>query len=176
MRIGILPQPLYINYGGILQCYALQKKLQQLGHETVILQREFKRNYTIVGGFKHYIRQFAKLLLGKQPMWRYYVSQEKRDYIAKYTTPFINQHIKELSKKCYSTEELIAEFNSHNFDAVIVAAHKHFTESETKAIDDFCASNNAIVFCDQTSNFYENMQCICLLYFLRKVGCRSLGM
>lgn len=38
--------------------------------------------------------------------------------------------------------------------AVFVGAHKHFTESETKAIDDFCASNNAVVFCDQTSNFY----------------------
>ena len=30
----------------------------------------------------------------------------------------------------------------------------YFSETETKAIDDFCASNNAVVFCDQTSNFY----------------------
>ena len=33
MRIGILTQPLYVNYGGLLQCYALQKKLQMLAHE-----------------------------------------------------------------------------------------------------------------------------------------------
>lgn len=37
MKIGILTQPLYVNYGGLLQCYALQKKLQLLGHETVVL-------------------------------------------------------------------------------------------------------------------------------------------
>ena len=148
MRIGILTQPLYINYGGILQCYALQKKLQQLGHETVILQREFQRSYTIIGGVKHYVRQFAKLILGKQPMWHYYVSQDKRDYIAKHTTLFINQYIKTLSKKCYSTEELIAEFNSHNLDAVIVGSDQvwrpDYSPCQPNYFLDFLSSNNQV--------------------------------
>lgn len=38
--------------------------------------------------------------------------------------------------------------------AVFVGAHKQFTSQETQAIDRFCASNNAVVFCDKTSNFY----------------------
>ena len=33
MRIGILTQPLHSNYGGLLQNYALQQSLIQLGHD-----------------------------------------------------------------------------------------------------------------------------------------------
>ncbi len=37
--------------------------------------------------------------------------------------------------------------------AVLVGAHKLFTEDETKALDDFCAAYNAVVFCDHTSAY-----------------------
>ena len=33
MRICILTQPLHTNYGGLLQAYALQAILKQMGHE-----------------------------------------------------------------------------------------------------------------------------------------------
>ena len=38
--------------------------------------------------------------------------------------------------------------------AIFVGAHHKFTKEEEQAIDNFCASHNAVVFCDQTSNFY----------------------
>ena len=41
MKIGILTLPLYCNYGGILQCYALQTVLQRMGHEVIVLNRKF---------------------------------------------------------------------------------------------------------------------------------------
>lgn len=37
MRVGIVTQPLYANYGGILQNYALQQVLKKMGHEPVTL-------------------------------------------------------------------------------------------------------------------------------------------
>lgn len=37
--------------------------------------------------------------------------------------------------------------------AVFVGAHKPLSKEETEAIDQFCASNNAVVFCDHTSNY-----------------------
>ena len=40
MRIGILTLPVHINYGGILQAYALQTVLERLGHKVVILDRQ----------------------------------------------------------------------------------------------------------------------------------------
>lgn len=38
--------------------------------------------------------------------------------------------------------------------AIFIGAHKEFSQEETKAIDDFCFANNAVAFCDHTSNFY----------------------
>ena len=40
MRIGIITQPLHANYGGILQCYALQTVLERAGHNVEVLQRK----------------------------------------------------------------------------------------------------------------------------------------
>lgn len=37
MRIGVLTLPLHTNYGGILQAYALQRVLQDMGHDVVLL-------------------------------------------------------------------------------------------------------------------------------------------
>lgn len=37
--------------------------------------------------------------------------------------------------------------------AVFVGAHKKWSEQETKTLDNFCASNNAVVFCDHTSGY-----------------------
>ena len=37
MKIGILTQPLYNNYGGVLQNYALQTVLKRMGHESITL-------------------------------------------------------------------------------------------------------------------------------------------
>jgi len=38
--------------------------------------------------------------------------------------------------------------------AIFVGSHVAFTEEETKAIDDFCAQYDSVVFCDQTSNYH----------------------
>ena len=37
MKVGIVTQPLYANYGGILQNYALQKVLKKMGHTPITL-------------------------------------------------------------------------------------------------------------------------------------------
>lgn len=38
--------------------------------------------------------------------------------------------------------------------AIFVGSHKPFTEEETAAIDNFCATHDAVVFCDHTSGYY----------------------
>lgn len=40
MKIGILTHPQHINYGGILQCYALSTFLSKLGHSALVIRRE----------------------------------------------------------------------------------------------------------------------------------------
>ena len=39
LKIGILTQPLLHNYGGLLQAYALSRKLIELGHDPIIIDR-----------------------------------------------------------------------------------------------------------------------------------------
>lgn len=38
--------------------------------------------------------------------------------------------------------------------AIALGSHHKFTEKETKAIDNFCATYDAVVFCDYTSGYY----------------------
>ncbi len=37
--------------------------------------------------------------------------------------------------------------------AIFIGSHRQFVESEINAIDNFCESNNAVVFCDNTSGY-----------------------
>lgn len=122
MKIGILTQPLYCNYGGIVQCYALQTVLQRMGQNTVILQREFNRRYSIKGACIYYAKHFIKLLMRRRSSWHYYVSQKRRDYIAQNTYHFIEKHINPRSQHCYSLEELRTEVDNLNLDAIIVGS------------------------------------------------------
>lgn len=122
MKIGILTQPLYCNYGGLLQCYALQTVLQRLGHQTLVLQREFKRKYTLRGAIVYYIKHIVKILVGKRSSWHYIVDQKRRDYIAKNTYKFIEKNINPRSEHCYSTKELGDIVLKNKLDAIIVGS------------------------------------------------------
>lgn len=42
MRIGIVTLPLHSNFGGILQAYALQTKLQSMGHSVSVISSPYK--------------------------------------------------------------------------------------------------------------------------------------
>lgn len=122
MKIGILTLPLYCNYGGIMQCYALQTILQRMGHETFILQREFNPKHSIIGACIFYTKHFLKLLLGRNSSWHYYVDPKRHDFIAKNTYQFIEKNINPRSKHCYTTKELRQEFLKQEIDAIIVGS------------------------------------------------------
>lgn len=122
MKIGILTQPLYCNYGGLVQCYALQQTLKGLGHETVVLQREFNKKYTLQGACSYYAKLIVKKILGRQVSWHYYVDPHKRAYVAKETSKFIEAHINPRSAQCYTTEQLKNEVYRLGLDAIIVGS------------------------------------------------------
>lgn len=44
MKIGIITHPLYTNYGGLLQAYALQTTLERLGHEAFEIEIKRKKD------------------------------------------------------------------------------------------------------------------------------------
>lgn len=61
MNIAILTQPLYDNYGGILQNYALQQVLKEMGHNPVTIDW----HYTLT--LKWYLRGLARSLIKHAP-------------------------------------------------------------------------------------------------------------
>lgn len=172
MRIGILTQPLYCNYGGLVQCYALQTVLQRMGHEAVVLQREFNRKYTIKGAIVYYVKHLIKILMGRRSSWHYYVSQKRRDYIAQNTYHFIEKHLNPRSKHCYSTEELKNEVDRLELDAIIVGSDQvwrpDYSPCQPNYFLDFLAKDERIKrisyaasFSSDEWTFDDNLTALC---------------
>ena len=70
MRIGILTFHSQLNYGGVLQCWALQTALEKMGHEVVVIDRWLsadnyllERGYNRLG-FKQWIKFAIRASLG----------------------------------------------------------------------------------------------------------------
>lgn len=148
MRIGILTLPLYTNYGGIIQCYALQTILQRMGNETIILQREFNRKHTISGICIYYIKHFIKLMIGRPSSWHYYIDEKRHNYIAQNTNEFIDKKIHPRSKHCFTTEELKIEYQKHKLDAIIVGSDQVWRPDYSPCLQnyffDFIANDSKI--------------------------------
>ena len=64
MKIAIITLPLHTNYGGILQAYAVQKVLCDMGHdvETISLA---KREKTTSEQLALFVKSFIAILIGK---------------------------------------------------------------------------------------------------------------
>lgn len=113
MRIAILTLPLYSNYGGILQCYALQTVLERMGYEVRILSRPkygilFYWIYPLII-FK---RLFKRYILGKD----IYILKAPHEIIRKNTDQFVDKYINKYKiRNCGSD---IAK----KFDAIVVGS------------------------------------------------------
>lgn len=53
---------------------------------------------------------------------------------------------------------------------VYVGSHVHFTDEQTKAVDRFCATHDAIVICDHTSGYYGKYRLLPTLAQFQKTG------
>lgn len=113
MRIAILTLPLHTNYGGILQCYALQTVLQRMGHEVKVLDRP---QY----GYSYYY--IYPLAICKRIIKRY-ICRKKVDIwlpphevIRKNTDKFIKRYIHQYT--CRHWNPRLAD----KFDAIVVGS------------------------------------------------------
>lgn len=120
MRIGILTLPLCTNYGGILQAYALQIVLEEMGHEVFVIDKTpdnprlplWKKAFV-------YPKRFLNKLLGRENNIVFLEGflVKNRDVVRQNTNRFIDRYIHRLIIKSYS--ELST---NNNFDAIIVGS------------------------------------------------------
>ena len=138
MKIGILTLPLHTNYGGILQAYALQTVLERMGHEVVVINRNFHlKKYPPLWRFplsltKRCIRKY--LFRQNVDIFSEYHQNKTYKTISQYTQRFINQHIHTL------TINELEELNKKDFDCIVVGSDqvwrkKYFTYHYATTID-----------------------------------------
>lgn len=124
MRIGILTQPLQNNYGGILQAWALQNVLKQMGHAPTMIRfcrMEHYHSFEMrMQCIKRFIRNCVKVVLGRP--WYSLPNQEQTSHISQNTKHFVDKYITPISHLIISPSQLKAYCNSEEFDAYIVGS------------------------------------------------------
>ena len=124
MRIGILTLPIETNYGGILQAFALQKVLRDMGHEVLTIDRHNPKRYrSLLHNFlsfgkrlkEHYVQGFDV-----PTTWNGFISDEAYNYISQKTQQFVKRNIR-LTRWCESSDLLKIE-EYYAFDAYVVGS------------------------------------------------------
>lgn len=125
MKIAIITQPLWFNYGGILQNYALQKSLENMGHEvyTIDLQPDlsYKINPKHIASFLiRLVKRFVFRNKNVKISWNPDVTNSTIKIISKNTSLFIKNNIKTTPEIDVSKIRKIAE--QYSFDAYVVGS------------------------------------------------------
>lgn len=119
MKIGILTLPLRINYGGILQAYALQTVLEQMGHEVVVF--DVKRKYRLP--FWKYPLAYTKRIIKKYVLFKKNVRILEERYQHK-TYPIRSQHTQKFIDKNIHLYELdtLKDVKKKDLDVIVVGS------------------------------------------------------
>lgn len=119
MKIAILTLPLHLNYGGILQAFALQHTLEKMGADIRVLQHKWKTEKTSRAIFlKNSVRAFFRFLIKD----RHTIIFPER-YLQKHSSLF-SQHIDKFIKGHIKTLYLedLTDLKYYDFDAIVVGS------------------------------------------------------
>jgi len=98
MKIAILTQPLHNNYGGLLQAYALQKVLLNMGHEVLVVDFYYARKF--YSGWKDALTYFVgKYILRRKNILLPRRIKNEIEIISHHTNRFIVENIKTTENK-----------------------------------------------------------------------------
>lgn len=146
MKIGILTQPLHNNYGGLLQNFALQKTLKDMGHEVWTIDRNFAK----IPAHRKYASAVKRCIIGlthnKIPDRTWLTTKEER-VISKYTSLFIENYIQK-TPKIYKTSALRRLHKKYSFDAYIVGSDQvwrpRYSPQQPTYFLDFLEKNTSV--------------------------------
>lgn len=116
-KIAILTQPLKYNYGGIIQNYALQTVLSNLGHETITINRIEDNPHPKI---KVLASRFKNLIL------RSIIPSKRKSYLSRKKIGSNNQRFIEryihMSPELDATVTLSKYVKNKKFDAIVVGS------------------------------------------------------
>lgn len=116
MNIGILTQPLHSNYGGLLQNYALQEVLKEMGHNPLTIDRHKPRSANVFKELAKRILQMARPSFDVSLL-----TQKQKLKLSASLQIFIKQNIN--STRCLFSQKEFDDFVCyHPMDAYIVGS------------------------------------------------------
>ena len=114
MRIGIVTQPLEMNYGGILQNWALQQALRRLGHDPIAI--DAYERYSTPHYLYNWMRTALSRILGKKANWpKRYCGSLRNELMGQ----FVEQHI---AKTRVMWDYKRSVVNRYHLDALVVGS------------------------------------------------------
>tara|TARA_R110002167_G_scaffold57808_2_gene163470 strand:- start:6826 stop:7983 length:1158 start_codon:yes stop_codon:yes gene_type:complete len=138
LKVGILTLPLHTNFGGNLQAYALLRFLRKNSVDAYFLCRE-KNKYPL---WKYALSIpkgiFNKYIFGKDaPIFKSIKEKLEYDRVSVNAKFFIENEINPKSFACHSSEELMAEVERLELDAVVVGSDQIWRFQYAPSIEDY---------------------------------------
>lgn len=118
MKIAILTIPPRMNFGGILQMYALQNVLERKGHEVVILDKPHKRKLPLNRIFLAYFKRFVcKFFLRKKiRIFEEHYFNKTYPIVSKNIKKFVDEHLH------LRIEKNLYKIKPSDYDAFVVGS------------------------------------------------------
>lgn len=145
MKIGIVTQPLAVNYGGLLQNYALQQVLTRLGHDVYTINKDTNGRHSASWDkrFLSWTKQKIKKLIGKP----YSPSYKEFFYIRRHCIGFVEQNIS-TTPIFKNQKELSSIIKNYNFNAYVVGSDQvwrpYYSQNIYNDFLDFCQEEKGI--------------------------------
>lgn len=122
MKIGILTQPLHNNYGGLLQNFALQQALLQLGIEPVTIDHTSRKlEWWKDLLYKCYYYIWLLLHPSQIKNQKYQPSDKENEIISRNTSGFIKRYIRK-TKTFRNDRDLLKIIEEEHFDGYVVGS------------------------------------------------------
>lgn len=131
MKFGILTLPLWNNYGGILQCFALKKFLSKHDVETLLINYHHPKT-TLFNHYKRKLKDLIKVKVSGADSVDIYPTYQDKNEISKNTLKFIQKYLGPSTEYISSNEEL-SNVNSL-VDGVIVGSDQVWRPNYTPNI------------------------------------------
>lgn len=133
-KVAILTQPLGPNYGGILQAFALQHVLREMGHQPITIDRRAHLSPFFQAG--SFMKGGLLWAMGRQSHIRRQPNAKERAMIYRHTHRFIHEHIV-MSETIYSTETLRQYAVKEQFDAYMVGSDQVWRKAYSPCMPNF---------------------------------------
>ena len=149
-KIALLTLPMCPNYGGILQCYALQAVLERMGCEVTVLNRRWVAPKLTFLLFVLRCVSMLKCVFRRHVLGRkeWYVQKPWAENYAPYRTmeglwgnprflqAFVREHIHQ-TKSLFSSQELGQAAEEGQFDSFVVGSDQVWREQYAPEITDY---------------------------------------